>query len=351
MAWMPKLFRRAGAVLLLLALALVPAAAAQARGSNANVAALQVALKALHHYGGAIDGLAGPGTKSAVRSFQRRHRLHADGVAGPATRRALGRRGTPLLGSRTMQRGDRGWDVAALQFMLKRDGYSPGTVDGGYGSATAAAVKRLQSAKGITADGVAGSATLRALRGRSSSSGSSTPVSHPSGSVRFLRPVSGPEGDGFGHPPGRGGRRHDGIDFPVPAGTAIGAAGVGTVTFAGWNSGGYGNLTVIQHRDGYETWYAHQSSFAVARGAAVQGGVTIGYVGTTGQSTGPHQHFEVRLNGTPVNPEPLLLQQTSLKIRAINARQDTHELECTGGHDVKPPKRQDPRTAKLVDCG
>src|SRR4051794_31311432 len=93
------------AVAALVALALVPAAA---DASSANVAALQVALRAVHLYHGGIDGISGPGTKRAVRAFQRRHKLAVDGVAGPHTRRALGRRGTPPLGSRTMGVGDRG---------------------------------------------------------------------------------------------------------------------------------------------------------------------------------------------------------------------------------------------------
>src|SRR3954454_25224959 len=115
MARMPLITRFGVAALLLLAL--VPAAAA-ARTPSANTAALQVALKAVHRYHGGIDGLAGPGTKRAVRSFQRRHHLTVDGVVGPRTRRALGKRGRPALGSRVMGPGDRGWDVAALQFML-----------------------------------------------------------------------------------------------------------------------------------------------------------------------------------------------------------------------------------------
>ena len=79
------------------------------------------------------------------------------------------------------------------------------------------------------------------------------------GPVRLLRPVGGPIGDRFGAP--REGRRtHTGIDFPVDAGTQVGAAGVGVTEFAGWNSGGYGNLVVIRHRLGYTTWYAHLSS-------------------------------------------------------------------------------------------
>ena len=95
-------------------------------------------------------------------------------------------------------------------------------------------------------------------------------------------------------------------------GTPIGAAGVGTVISAGWNSGGYGNLTIVQHRLGYQTWYAHQSSIAVSVGQRVAGGVRIGYVGSTGHSTGPHLHFEVRHNGVPINPVPYLLPSTSL---------------------------------------
>jgi murein DD-endopeptidase MepM/ murein hydrolase activator NlpD len=209
-----------------------------------------------------------------------------------------------------MVTGDRGWDVAAVQFLLGRRGYSPGTVDGGYGATTAATVRRYQAAAGLTADGKAGGATIRALRHgvrRPTSSGTSTVT--PGGPVRFLRPLNVPEGDGFGYP---GGRRHDGIDFPAPMGTPVGAAGVGTVVSAGWNSGGYGNLVIVQHRLGYQTYYAHLSRFAVSAGSRVAGGVRIGYVGTTGHSTGPHLHFEVRLNGVPINPEPLFLASSSL---------------------------------------
>jgi peptidoglycan hydrolase-like protein with peptidoglycan-binding domain len=342
MARMPRLIRCAGAALVLLAL--VPAVAA-ARGSNANVAALQVALRALHHYSGAIDGLRGAGTKGAVRRFQRSHHLPVDGVAGPRTRRALGRRGAPLLGSRVMGSGDRGWDVAALQFMLQRRGYSPGSVDGGYGPATAATVARFQAAVGLAADGHAGSSTLRAMRHHIQRRTSPVPTG-ASGPVRFLRPLNVPMGDGFGYP---GGRRHDGIDFPAPMGVPIGAAGVGTVTFAGWNTGGYGNLVVVRHRLGFETWYAHLSRFAVSSGSRVAGGVRIGYVGSTGHSTGPHLHFEVRLNGFPINPAPLLLAASSLgKVQARRTPPERH-LDCpTGKRRPLTPGRETPRRALLA---
>ena len=323
---------------LLAALGIVPAAA-DARGSNANVAALQVALRALRHYTGAIDGLRGPRTRRAVRRFQRAHRLPVDGVAGSRTRRALGRRGRPLLGRRTMRRGNRGWDVAALQFMLRRRGFSPGGVDGGFGVNTLRAVKRLQQARGIAVDGRVGPATLRALRRRQQRPQSS---GTPTGPVRFLRPVRAPLGDGFGHP---GGRRHDGIDFPAPFGTPVGAAGVGVVSFAGWNSGGYGNLIVIRHRLGFETWYAHLASFAVRAGQSVAGGVRIATVGSTGRSTGPHLHFEVRRNGSPINPLPYLLGRTSLRM----ARSPAAPLECSG-EALPRPRGHGPASAVLAGC-
>ena len=206
-------------------------------------------------------------------------------------------------------------NTAALQVALKALHRYHGSVDGGYGPNTRTAVGRFQAAAGLHVDGAAGPGTLHALRHhtqRRTSSGTTGSSGTPSGPVRFLRPVSGAIGEGFGYPPGHGGARHDGIDFPEPMGTPIGAAGVGTVISAGWNSGGYGNLTIIQHRLGYQTWYGHQSSIAVSVGQRVAGGVRIGYVGSTGHSTGPHLHFEVRLNGTPINPVPLLLPSTSL---------------------------------------
>jgi murein DD-endopeptidase MepM/ murein hydrolase activator NlpD len=148
--------------------------------------------------------------------------------------------------------------------------------------------------------------------------------------------VSGAIGEGFGYPPGHGGARHDGIDFPEPMGTSVGAAGVGTVVSAGWNSGGYGNLIVIQHRLGYQSWYAHLSSIAVSSGSRVAGGVRIGAVGSTGHSTGPHLHFEVRLNGTPINPVPLLLPQTSLGKLLAGPFEKTPAAPVCAGADRTP---------------
>ena len=183
-----------------------------------------------------------------------------------------------------------------MQYLLQRSGHGAGRADGVFGPLTEGAVRRAQANAGIAVDGLAGAATIGALRGGTES---------PSGPVRFLPPVPGPIGDGFGAP--RAGHLHTGVDFPVPYGTTVTAAGVGTTIFAGWNSGGYGNLVVIQHRLGFTSWYAHLSSITTWVGEQVEGGTRIGYVGSTGNSTGPHLHFEVRRYDTPIDPAPLLL--------------------------------------------
>ena len=307
-----------------------------ARAGAGNVAALQVALRALHYYRGTVDGVDGPMTRAAVRSFQRRHHLAVDGIAGPRTRRALGHRGRPSYGSRLIRYGDAGWDVAALQFLLMRTGFSPGSIDGGFGHFTRGAVLAFQRARGLGADGVVGRLTRHALSHRAHRGGASGPV-------RFFRPVSAPMGDGFGP---RGGRMHTGIDFLAPYGTRVGAGGRGVVSFAGWNSGGYGYLVVISHRLGFSSWYAHLSRISVWRGESVVGGTRVGYVGATGRATGPHLHFEVRRYGIPINPLPYLLSSTGPRRMRFGHR-SRREDECApdGGGPL------DPKRARLVGCG
>jgi murein DD-endopeptidase MepM/ murein hydrolase activator NlpD len=111
-------------------------------------------------------------------------------------------------------------------------------------------------------------------------------------------PVSAPFGDGFGP---RGDRFHSGIDFPAARGATVVAARAGRVVFAG-PAGSYGRLVVISHGRGVETWYGHLSRILVPVGEHVGRGRHIGLVGSSGRSTGPHLHFEVRSRGAIVDP-------------------------------------------------
>jgi murein DD-endopeptidase MepM/ murein hydrolase activator NlpD len=304
----PRVISR-GTAFALAGLALVLPAPAIA---GPKVAAVQVALKRIGLYNATVDGVRGPLTKAAIASFQRRRGLSVDGVVGPQTRRAFGKRGRPAFGSRTMKLGDRGWDVAAMQYILARRGYPPGAIDAVFGPMTDTALRNFQGALGLTADGLAGPATIAGLRHGSATRGT-TPVAN--GPVRLLRPVPGPIGDRFGAPRAHG-HTHTGIDFPVPAGTQVSAAGVGVTEFAGWNTGGYGNLVVVRHRLGYTTWYAHLSAITTWVGEEVTGGTRLGYVGSTGHSTGPHLHFELRKNAVPIDPMPYLLQAVATRSSA-----------------------------------
>lgn len=97
-------------------------------------------------------------------------------------------------------------------------------------------------------------------------------------------------------------RLHAGLDFTAPIGTPIYAAADGVIKDAGFNTGGYGNRVVVNHGFGYETLYAHMVRIKARVGARIKRGEVIGYVGSTGKSTGPHLHYEVHKNGTPLDP-------------------------------------------------
>lgn len=139
-------------------------------------------------------------------------------------------------------------------------------------------------------------------------SGATTPGAGPQGSVnvrgngKFAWPVGGSVTSEFGQRC-LGGicRMHNGIDISAPTGTRVGAAGAGTVISAG-SQGGYGYTVIINHGDGYATLYAHLSSISVTSGQSVGRGTIVGTVGSTGHSTGPHLHFEVRVGGSAQNP-------------------------------------------------
>jgi murein DD-endopeptidase MepM/ murein hydrolase activator NlpD len=124
----------------------------------------------------------------------------------------------------------------------------------------------------------------------------------------LARPVPGAITSGFGpriHPIYGYSLMHTGVDMSGGSGQAIVSASSGTVIFVGVK-GGYGNTIMIDHGGGLVTLYAHQSKYAVSAGQSVKRGQTIGYVGSTGVSTGPHLHFEVRIGGNPVDPAKYL---------------------------------------------
>lgn len=145
-------------------------------------------------------------------------------------------------------------------------------------------------------------ATLARAQRRAAAPGA-TAAPLPSRSAgRLVTPVVGPLTSPFGP---RWGRLHAGIDIGAPGGTPIRSAEAGRVVLAAAN-GGYGLYTCIQHTTSMATCYAHQSRLGTRAGASVKRGEVIGYVGNTGNSFGDHLHFEVRINGNPVNPAPLL---------------------------------------------
>lgn len=286
--------RRLGPIRLLVALvagALLAAPAAHAAGRPA-VAALQVTLRHHHVYRGPVDGVLGPRTTTAVMRFQRKHGLTPDGVAGPKTRRAFGRFARHVLGSRPLAPGMSGWDVAELQFALAWHGFPNAAIDGGFGPHVERALKKFQRWWHLGADGVAGPATFRALR---------TLV--PRCPIALAWPLRAPVGSPFGP---RGTGFHPGLDLTAGTGTPVGAAAPGRVIFAAYDAGGYGTLVEVAHGGGVVSMYAHLSSVSVRVGQTVTTGTRVGRVGSSGEATGPHLHFEVRLRGAAVDPLPSL---------------------------------------------
>jgi len=269
----------------LLAVTVVPQAAAT---WDPAVAALQVGLHTRGLYKGPIDGLEGPSTSKAIRKLQRRARITVDGVVGPKTRRALGHFARHRLGQRPLHSGNAGWDVASLQFQLAEHGFPSAAFDGVFGPHIDRALQRFQKFAGLRADGVAGPETLAALRRPA------PPIPLP-----LAWPLSRPVlGDPFGP---RGNRWHTGIDLPAPLGTPAYAARSGEVVWSGWRDG-YGLLVTVAHGHGERTMYAHLSRIDVRVGVWIGEGVRVGLIGATGDATGPHLHFEVRIRGAAVDP-------------------------------------------------
>jgi len=279
---------RIRAILALPVVLVAVTATPQATASDPGVAALQVGLHSRGLYSGPIDGITGPATQHAIRKLQAHARITVDGVVGPRTRRALGRFARHRLGQRALRLGIAGWDVASLQFQLAEHGFPSGTFDGIFGNHIAAAVRRFQLYAGLKTDGVAGPATLAALRGPPPA------IPLPLAWPLATHVLSSPFGS-------RDERWHGGIDIAAPLGTPVYSARSGEVVWAGWR-GDYGLLVAVAHGHGERSMYAHLSRIDVRVGVWIGEGVRVGLSGATGDATGPHLHFEVRVRGAAVDP-------------------------------------------------
>ena len=142
-----------------------------------------------------------------------------------------------------------------------------------------------------------------ALTGPTATQASSVGGDDPLVALELHWPVRGPISSGFGTRHTSGERRdvHTGVDICARVGTPVRAPATGIVAFAGWQHG-YGRTVILEHGHGVQSLYGHLAKFAVKRGQRVEQGATIGLIGTSGNSSGPHLHYEVRVDGRPVNP-------------------------------------------------
>jgi peptidoglycan hydrolase-like protein with peptidoglycan-binding domain len=246
------------------------------------------------------DGIFGPQTDAAVRRYQSRAGLEVDGIVGPTT-----------------------WST-----LFARSGVGGSNVPQGVRERVE---QRLESAGDAVTDDLAGSPAPEQVvpaPGQSAPDHSgqpqSSPVSGSCGSATVSTPVSGTVTSPFGP---RGGRNHDGVDIGAPTGTPVRAAACGSVSIAAQQSG-YGNIVCITHTSRFSTCYAHLSRFATSQGAQVRQGQVIGYVGCTGHCTGPHLHFETRVDGQAQNPSTYL-SGTSIPGRSTAAASATKASTAT----------------------
>jgi murein DD-endopeptidase MepM/ murein hydrolase activator NlpD len=236
------------------------------------------------------DGIFGPQTDGAVRRYQLSAGLEVDGIVGPSTWSSLfekaGASGAAIGGSsippEVKQRFEQKLEQAGQE--LASQGQSgAGTEVGGQVGATPPPAQEQ---------------TTPPAPEETTPPATPAPGGQACGSSTISSPVNGTVTSNFGP---RGGRNHDGSDIAAPTGTAVRAAACGTVSLAGQQSG-YGNMVCITHTSQFSTCYAHLSRFGVSTGAQVQQGQVIGYVGCTGNCTGPHLHFETRVNGQAQDP-------------------------------------------------
>ena len=271
--------------------------------------------------GVSADGIFGTQTDTAVRHYQARAGLEVDGIVGLATWGSLFESGS---GTSAGASSAGGYNVpeavkqriekrlveagAALEAKGDPGGYSLGGDAQSAPESDLPAQPRQDGADtdagpddtgdADSSDPGGGSTDTPAPQTNATPSPAPSPGTGSCGSSTIANPVKGTQTSPFGP---RWGRNHDGVDLAAPTGTAIRAAACGSVSFAGQQSG-YGNIVCITHTSQFSTCYAHMSRFATSQGAQVRQGQVIGYVGCTGSCTGPHLHFETRVNGQAQDP-------------------------------------------------
>jgi murein DD-endopeptidase MepM/ murein hydrolase activator NlpD len=283
---------RRSVVVIVLATAIAGATAAPPADAGVTVdpriAAVQITMRSRLLYRGPVTGVVDGRTTSAIAILQKRLGVAADGIFGPQTRARLFPYGTPVLGTRLLKVGSKGYDVALLRVALAFHGFPSGPFSSVYTARTARAVLRFQRFAGLPTTAMAGPLTAKALR---------TPV--PLSPRRLSWPVATSITSGYGL---RGARFHGGVDIVAGLGTPVGATGSGEVVYAGWRDGGWGNAVMVAHGGGVRSLVAHLSRVDVHVGDRVRTGQQLGLAGATGDASGPHVHLEVRLRGAYVDP-------------------------------------------------